>query len=242
MSLMNVVKRTEHSLRENSPVILTGLGVSGLVTTAYLAGKTTLDIAREFDDELWRHKKDGAKKFFKLWWKNYIPTAISGVLSVGCIIGGARLSAKRTATALSLLTISERAFSEYKDKIVEKIGEKKEQAVRDEIAKERISKNPPGLIIVGSGKVLCYEAHTGRYFECDMETLRQAENEINARLIREGYATLDDFYDLVGLEQTSTSGRIIWDSDKMLKLTFSPVLTKDGRPCISFEYNYVKSF
>jgi hypothetical protein len=196
---------------------------------------------RRLDKHEKSHPLDKKEKA-KLIWQLYIPTTVSTVLTIGCIIGGARIGTKRAAAAYSLLTVSEQAFVEYKEKVVEQIGEKKEQKVRDEIAQDRVNQSSPqaGVVIVSAGQVLCYEMHTGRYFNCDMETIRKAQNTINAKLIREMEASLSDFYYLVGLPPTSYSSGTGWNSDKMLELSFSTVLSDDGRPCISFEYNYIK--
>lgn len=249
MNVTHLVKSLEKIVRVNSPTILTALGVSGTLTTAYLATKASFKAARVIDSEQERldrneksHPMDNKEKS-RLIWKLYIPTGISGVLTVGCIIAGTRIGMKRTAAAYSLLTVSEKAFSEYKEKVVEQIGAKKEQAVRDQIAQDRINKNPEqGVIVVESGTVMCYEMHTGRYFNCDMETLRRAQNTINAKMISEMDASLSDFYHLVRLPYTSYSSMSGWNSDKMLELQFSTVLSDDGRPCIAFDYNYVIPF
>lgn len=178
----------------------------------------------------------------KLVWKFYIPTGISVGLTIGSIITGAKIGQKRTAAAYSVLAVTERAFDEYKTKVVEQLGEKKEQAIRDEIAQDHVNANQPGVVVVGSGSVLCQEMHTGRYFNCDMETLRRAENRINAKLIREIEATLSDFYYMVGLPTTQFSSSTGWDVDKMLMLRFSTSITEDGRPCLVFDYNYLRPF
>ena len=239
MNLTRLLKQTERLLKSNSPVILTGLGVGGVITTAYLAAKASFRAARILDtkdisgfDQTTRDKVEAV-------WKLYIPTAVTGALTITCVIGGTKVGLKRTAAAYSLLSISEKAFDEYKDKVVEQIGTKKEEAVRAAIAQDSVGKNPPPVIVSGEGTVLCCELHTGRYFKSDMETLRKAENTTNAKLIRELEATLDDFYYLIGLPQTSNSGRCGWTSDKMMELRFSTVL-HDSTPCLAFEYSYVK--
>jgi hypothetical protein len=110
------------------------------------------------------------------------------------------------------------------------------------MAEDRVTKNPPPEILVsGPGNVLCCEMWTGRYFTSDMESLRKAENELNARLLKHDYATLDDFYYLLKLPMTTSSGEAGWKSDKLMGLEFSTVLTPDGRPCLTFEYNYITS-
>jgi Family of unknown function (DUF6353) len=248
MNVNKLVNNLEKIIRVNSPTILTAIGVSGTLTTAYLAGKASIRAARVIDNEqerLNRIEKGvtlGKKEKFKLVWKLYIPTAVSGALTIGCIISGTRIGTKRTAAAYSLLTVSEKAFGEYRDKVVEQIGAKKEQTVRDEIVKDRVTNNPPGVIIIGSGDVLCLEMHTGRYFNSDMETLRKAVNTINAKIIQQMDANLSEFYYLVGLPNTSYSFMSGWNSDKLLELHFSTTLSEDGRPCIAFDYNYVIPF
>jgi hypothetical protein len=74
-----------------------------------------------------------------------------------------------------------------------------------------------------------------------METLKKAENTINHKINHELYVRLDDFYDLLGLEPTSISNDLGWDSDKLLELQFTPVFSEDGEPCLAFEYSYLKS-
>ncbi len=121
------------------------------------------------------------------------------------------------------------------------MGEKKELEVRDEIVQDRITANPPssGLVVAAAGEVLCYEFFTGRYFISSMEALKQAKNEVNAKLLRNDTACLSDFYDLIGLENTSGSWFNGWASDKLMDLEFSAALSPEGKPCISFDYNYM---
>lgn len=243
MNAAHVVKTLEKFIRANSPVILTAFGVSGTLSTAYLASKASFKAAEELrvanivsDNPL--TKKEKVKKV----WPLYIPTGISAGLTIGAIISGTRLGMKKTAAAYSLLTVSEKAFEEYKEKVVDQIGKNKEQAIRDEIAQDGVTKDSPGVVVVGTGSVLCKELHTGRYFNSDMETLRRAENRVNAKMIREIDATLSDFYWMVGLPVTSYSSSTGWDSDKLMVLEFSTTITDDGRPCLAFDYNYVRPF
>ena len=51
MKLHTIVKQTEHILRNNSPAILTALGVSGTITTAYLTGRATVKAVRIIDED-----------------------------------------------------------------------------------------------------------------------------------------------------------------------------------------------
>jgi len=247
MNIPAIISNGQRVISQNSPLILTALGVSGAVTTAYLTGKASWEAGQIIQLEEWTggtadSRKERFKERSKLVWKFYIPPAISGIITVGCIVASARVSSNRAAAAYSVLAISEKAFDEYKEKVVEKLGEKKEKAVRDELAQDRITKNPPeGLVVAGSGNVLCCELFTGRYFNCDMETLRKTQNDINAKLMANIYVTLSDFYYIVGLPYTTHSSQIGWESDRQLALEFSTVMSDDNRPCIAFDYNYTKN-
>lgn len=234
-------------LKSNSPEIFTALGVTGVVTTAYLAARASFkarDIieANESETGVNTNRKEQISERTKLVWKLYIPAASSGMVTVGCIIGASKANGRRTAAAVTAYSLGERAFSEYREKVAEQIGKGREQKIRDDIVQDHISKRPPSreVVVIGSGHVLCCELTTMRYFRSDMETLRKAQNDINAKIVRELYVTLNEFYDIFGLAHTSNSDIFGWNSDKLLELQFSTVLSEGGEPCLAFEYNYLK--
>lgn len=236
-SLSDLANHVGQALKSNSPAILTGIGVSGTITTAFLASEAGYRRASDEDapaDMTTREK-------IERWWPLYVPAGISAVVTVGCILGAAKVSSRRAAAITAAYSITERAFSEYKDKVVDKFGETKERTVRDSIAEDRVRDTPPGKVLIATGgNVLCYEEYTGRYFESDMETLRKAENQINAKLNRELYATLTDLYHILGLGSTQYSSDLGWQAGKLMELRFSTVMSPDDRPCLAFEYNYVR--
>lgn len=244
MSLLNTIaqvkQQTTHLLKRNSPAILTALGVTGTVTTAVLAVKATFEAAEVLE----RHDSDlSFKEKAKIVWPLYIHTTASGVITVVCIVSSAHINSRRIATAYSLLGVSERAFEEYQDKVREIMGDKKEKDVRDEIAQDRVNATPPsdGVVLLASpGNVMVMEAFTGRYFHSDMESLRRAENNVNARLIHEMYVTLSDLYDELGLPNTTNSDQTGWESGRPVEFSYSAAL-HEGNPCIVVDYNYVKS-
>lgn len=232
-----LLKRAGHTLKSNSPAILTALGVSGTVTTAYLAAQAGYKMARDEDADPHATTREKIERY----WPLFVPAGISSAITVGCIIGATKAGTRKTAAVTAAYSISERAFSEYKDKVIEKYGETKEQAIRDEVAQDRVQNSPPKNVIIASGgTVLCCELYTGRYFQSDIETLRRAQNVVNDKLNRDMYASLSDFYYIIGIPQTSYSSDIGWESGKLMDLQFSTVMSEDERPCLAFEYNYVK--
>jgi hypothetical protein len=238
--LLGTIEKTVYN---NTPEILTAIGVSGVVTTGYLAAVAGAQASDMISLEQGMTERFLTRKEkLKLTWKCYIPAVASGIATIACVVGSHRVSTRRAAAAYSLMAVTDQAFKDYREKVVETIGEKKAEAIQDEIVKDRLAKNPPSneVVIVGSGTVLCCEMYTGRYFNSDMETLRRAENEINSKTLQEMYTTLSDFYSLVGLPYTAMSDDFGWTTDRLLKLRYTTVLSDDGRPCIAFEYDHIK--
>lgn len=251
MTFGDIAKRLGKLAVDNSPAILTAIGATGVLTTAYLAGSASFKAAEILKEEEERKAQlvpeDGPldnREKFEAVWKLYIPAASCAVLTMSAIIMANRIGARRTAAFVSAYSLSEKAFDEYKKKVREKVGPKKEGEIRDEIAQDRISANPPPptreIIIAGGGDVLCHDLRSGRYFKSDMETLKRAQNNVNYRVVNYSYASLSDFYDEIGLPRTEDSEEVGWTTDELLELLFSTALTEDGRPCIAFSFSMTK--
>jgi len=248
MNFGDVSRALRTNTKEHLPAILAGGAVLGTLATAYLTGKATVkayDVIRKHE-ETWKpsdNRKERVMERTKLVWKFYIPPAIAATSTIGFIIGAHRVELRKLLAAQTALAVSERVYSEYREKVVEELGDRTEQSIRDQIVDERVKKEAPseGVIVVAPGHVLCCELFTGRYFPCDMETLRKSVNEINRKILTHDYATFDDFYDLIGLKPTSTSNQLGWKASKLMDVIFTTCMTDDGRPCLAFDYNYVET-
>ena len=175
----------------------------------------------------------------KMTWKEYIPPAISGALTISAIIMANRIGTRRTAAMAAAYSLSDKAFSEYKEKVVEHIGKNKELKVRDEIAQDRVNDAPVGtreVIITGGGEVLFFDMYTSRYFKSDMETVKKAMNDVNYMILNHDSASLTDFYDKIGLSRTKHSDDVGWNHDKLLDIQFSTTMSEDDRPCIAIDF------
>ena len=191
------IKNVGDAVTKHTPEILTGIGIAGMITTTFLAVKATpkamalieaekrrqnrelIREAEEAGDELCRQV--GRLKpmdMVKTAWKPYIPAAVTGVASITCLIGASSVNYRRNAALATAYKLSETALTEYKEKVVETIGEKKEKTVREKVAKERLEKNPVTektvIYNTGNGKTRFYEPLTDRYFESDIEKIKAA--------------------------------------------------------------------
>ncbi len=248
MDFSGIARRVGKFASDNSPTILTAVAVAGTVTTAYLTGKASFKAAQIIDDKENEFDSNHSdydthrlepREIVQLCWRLYIPAATSLGLTIASIIAINQIGSKRIAALTAAYAISEKAFDEYKHKVVEKVGEKKERSFRDEIAQDRINRRPPPedmVLLQDDMSVLCCDLFSGRYFLSDMETLRRAENDINYRINHDYYASLSNFYELVGLPKTSMSDDFGWNADKLLELHFSTAMTPSGKPCLTFDF------
>jgi len=231
-----LVKSAERFTVNNSPAILTGLAIAGTISTAILAGRASFRAAQILSEEA---PDLTTKEKFALVWKEYIPPVGAAVLTVSATVMSHRISSRRAAAMAAAFAISEKAFEEYRTKIADQIGKKKERAVRDEIAQDHVSKNPVNnstIIVTGNGDSLCYDDYTGRYFTSSVEKLRKAENDINHQIIHDHYASLSDLYDKIGLPGTGISEQLGWNLDHMLELDITGTISDDGKPCLNVTY------
>ena len=244
MKIGNLFKGLRMATAKYRPEILTGIGIAGMITTTVLAVRATpkaMELIDDKKDEL-KTEKLPVGKTVKTVWKCYIPAVITGALSVSCLVGASATNLKRNTALATAYKLSETALNEYTTAVMETIGEKKEQVVRDKVAEKRIEKNPVSkseVIVTGKGNTLCCEGLTGRYFYSDMDTLRKAENELNRNIINNMYQSLNDFYDLLGVEYSEMGDELGWNLDKgTVELSFSSQIADDGRPCLVFDYNH----
>lgn len=231
-------------LERHAPEILTGIGVAGMVTTTILAVKATPKaclLINDRKDEL-EVEKLSATELVKTTWKCYIPAAVTCGASIACLVGASSVNFKRNAVLATAYKLSESALSEYKDAVIETIGEKKEQSVRDKVAEERIKKNPVSkseIIVTGNGTTLCYDPVGNSYFKSNIQQIESAKNKLNARMLSENYVSLNDFYDELGIGPTKLGDDLGWDiyKDGLVEIAFSSQLAEDGTPCLVMDYS-----
>lgn len=236
--LMNTIKVVTS---KHSPEILTGLGIAGMVSSTVLAVKATPKALRLIDDALESSDEELTKlDIVKVAWKPYVPAAITCAASTVCLIGASSVNLKRNAALTAAYELSRNALVDYKNAVVETIGEKKAQEVSGKVAKKHIDEHPvieQEIFLTEQGSILCYDVISGRYFKSDIEKIKRAENHLNKQLMDENYISLNDFYYELGLPCTKIGNELGWNSnDGLIDLTFNSQLTEDGRPCLVVDY------
>lgn len=249
INITKLAKDIGRGVSKHSPEILTGVGIAGIFTTVVLAVNATPKALELIEEEKKLKKEetpdaDDVKltktETVKMAWKPYIPAAISGVVSIGCIIGANSVHARRNAALYSAYKLSETALMEFKDKAVEVVGEDKVKNIKQKIAEDKVDQQPVSnseVIITEKGNVLCLDSVSMRYFKSDIETIKRSVNILNKRLLNEMYISLTDLYMEIGLSPTSISDDLGWNIDDDFDISFSSTIADDGTPCIVLDYH-----
>lgn len=225
---------------QNSPTILTVVGAAGTVATAVLTGRAAYSSAlliaearipqeRMDQDPLTR------KEEFQLVWKEFIPPAVVGAITLSAIIGANHVGGRRAAAMAAAFKISERMAEEYRDKVVEHMGASKEEMVRSDVARDRIAKTGE-TIVLGAGEILFYDSWSARAFSATRQEVENAVNQINYQINQTWAMSLSEFYDLLELPKTAVSDDFGWNSDVLLNLHYTSTLLPDGRPACEIRY------
>lgn len=237
------VLRSKKLIEDNSPAILTGIGVAGTVITAYLAGKASFKAARAIDAYEEKNEQGEPrypldfKKKARLTWHFYVPTLAAAAVTGTSICMARRIDGKRIAAATAAYAITENAFKEFKDKAVEMTSAGKVQKIHDAVMQDKVDKTDGHtLVVMADSDVLCMDAWSGRYFSSTMQKLKTAENDQAYEINHAMYVSLTNYYTLVGLDATSNSDNLGWDSTDKFTITYTTTL-KDDKPVIVVNFD-----
>lgn len=253
-----LLKTFRNTLAKNSPTILMGLGMAGGVSTLIMAIKATPKALKLIEDEQNRREDecmvsqavepDQLTKLdiIRKTWKCYLPAAVMAGLTVVCFVGANSVNSRRRAAIASAYALSESALKELQTKVIETVGEKKAQEIKDSIAQDKVTKNPvkdTGIIMTNTGNTLCYDQMSGRYFRSDIEKIKQTINEMNRYLLDEMWITMNELYDELGLERTGFGSDMGFSVDNgLIDPKFSSTLTSTGEPCLVLDFSIHPKF
>lgn len=239
---IQLLKVLSKPLVKNGPVVLTILGAIGVGGTAVLTSVGTKYAQDAINEEV-KLAPDiplPFKERARIAVPYFIPALIVGGMTIACIVGSHSVGMRRLADVSNAYLISRTAFQEYQDKVRNTYGKNKELAIRDEIAKDHLRaapSNPGGLVIVGGDGVLFYDSLSKRIFRSNMETVRKAWNDFNLQLRRDVFLDANEWFSMIGLDQTDLGAGIGWDINRSpLELHFSTQMYEEREPCIVLEY------
>lgn len=223
---MKAKPKIGNCLKKASPTILTCIGSIGVVTTAVLAVKATpkANALVEADS---RKNHDGDPhaatnvEIVKACWKCYIPAAVTGAATIMCIFGANTLNKKQQASLASAYALINRSYSDYKKTLKELYGEEAHQKIMESLAVEK--SNMPAITATGGISNSClefedaneeqrlfYDSLSQRYFQATISQVLQAEYHLNRNMVLGAFATLNMFYDFLGLSHIPEGDTLGW--------------------------------
>lgn len=241
-SIKKIAEGVKGYVSKYSPEILTGLGIAGMVTTTVLAVKATPKALQLIEE---KKKEEEVEKLtvvdtVKTTWKCYVPAVITGTVSTVCLIGATSVNTRRTAALATAYKISETALAEYREAVVETIGEEKEREVAETHAKKQIEKvyiEPSEyLAATDRGEVLWWDYYSSRPIYTTRNKIDAAVNKANNKLYNdsENFVSLNEFYEYLGMPTTGLGDDIGWYKWKGDSIELEEHYlheTPDGKPC-----------
>ncbi len=206
------MNKMEVFFKKNSSTILTVLGSAGVVATTVLAVKATPKALLLLEDAKEEKGDDLTPvETVKVAWKPYIPAAITGVSTIACIFGINYLSAKNQASLMSAYALLDNSYKEYRKKVDELYGENADINVKKEIVKTKYH-NLKDEFDDEEGKELFFDYEGVRYFWSTVDEVKAAEYKFNQNLTMSGFACVNEFYDILGLERTDAGYQLGWST------------------------------
>lgn len=254
-SIGNFIKNSRNLAIKRSPELLVMLGIFGLGSAAYMLTKAVPKALQAIRDEVVEREDLGEQTSvnieelptmlplrdkFRLTWRIYLPAAITGAISMTCIVGASAINYKRNAALAAAYALTETTFADYKNRVIEALGKEKETEIHNQVVKDHMDRQPPGsceAVVTSGGHDLCYDLHSGRYFYSSKDLIKDAKNEINDMMTRNMYASLNDFYYELGLPPTGEGEMFGWNMNQgFLDITFGTQTAADGRSCTTILY------
>lgn len=193
--------------------------------------------------DAWREKSDPAeplskKEIIQITHKEFIPPAIIAAVTLAAIIGANRIGTRRAAAFAAAYKLSEKMAEEYRQKVVQHMGDRKEEMVRSEIARDRIQRvEGVDTIVLGDSEIIFYDSWSARAFPSTRQRVEAAVNQINYQIMHNWSMTLTEFFELLELPKTAVSDDFGWNTDEILEISYAAVLLPDGRPACEIRYN-----
>ena len=232
-------------------IFTTVVSVAGVITTAVLAAKETPK-AKTLLEELKKENPEPTKfEIVKTVTPAYAPAIISGVLTIASIVGTTILSQRAQASLASSYALLDHNYRRYKEAVKEVFGEDADQKVMDHIIISECENCPPFICGLGGVETLdfgiqeeehlFYDTYSERYFTSTIGHVLQAEYHLNRNYVMGGGASINEFYEFLGLDPVVNGDSIGWDFDGGLCwIDFNhrtvELENRGGLPCLVIDY------
>lgn len=231
----------------HSSTIATIGGVIGLITGGVLAVKATpkaMEKIEEKKQELGKEKLTVVETV-QATWKCYAAPVAVGTAGAACVLGSHSKVIRQNASLISAYSVSQNALHEYKDAVRETLGDKKTREITQVLADKKVEKeiaaSNGNVIVVGDGKVRCYDLTFGGYFDSTMDKIKDAFRNFNDDLELNDSLSLNALFYELGRKEIGIGEDLGYciDDGKLVP-EFTAHLDPENKPCLAFSYELPK--
>lgn len=220
-------------LQKNSPHILFGIGVTGVVGGTVLACRATLklhDQVDKFQEEVAANKEAEGKDLAKVYVKNtakivnlYTPAIVVGGIGLACLTGSHVQLTKRNGALTAAYVGLMQAYEEYRGRVREEVGEEKEIELFHGAYTQTLEHDGTvwDVKVVDPNKLSQYakifdesNANYVKDAEINRIFIQCQQNYFNTLLQVRGHVFLNEVYQHLGFEHTSAGSIVGWAVNK----------------------------
>lgn len=220
-----MLKRWLSGFRHCAPTLLSVIASVGVVATAALSVRATPKAVQIIKEKHAKDKRELKKiDVIKATWRCYVPVALVGASTIGCIFSANALNRKQQASLISAYAFISQSYKEYRLKVKELYGEEAHKSVMEALAVEKVDKDHTIVATAMYGATTLdfgdsneeihtfYDCLSNRFFESTISKVLQAEYHLNRNFALGGlYVELDNFYELLGIPPIDSGNVIGWD-------------------------------
>lgn len=217
-------------LSKQSPALLTGIAVVGLVYSVVSAVKATpkaLDLIQ--DEERAKERPLTVVETIKTAGPVYIPTIAAVTATIICMSGVNVLNRRHQAMLTSGYAVVTHNFQEYRNKVVELLGEEVDEDIANAVM-ERNGQYHAYHLDTPDKKVRFYEPYSKTYITRYEREIMDAEYHLNRNYVLRGYTCLNEFLDFLDIPNTDLGEKLGWTTawgDGYFWVDFSHILKRD---------------
>lgn len=230
-------------IKKYVPKIMAVGSIAGVITTAVIAVKRRETYEKLICEARREHvatfgllqPSDKVEPFFEA----YYPVFISGGLTIACIAGSYILSDKQQTSLIGAYGVLQNFFERYRRSANNVFGPNADNEIMTDMART----NPEvhfQCLDSSDKKCIFYEPYSNINFVMYERELMDAEYHLNRNFTMSGYASLNDFYEMLGLPAIPDGDHIGWNMESgICWIDFYHrriCIEEDGTPIFSVNY------
>lgn len=227
-------------VQKNSPQLLFGVGIVGMVGSTVLACRATLKMDEVMDEaqkklalaKTLEHdeysEKDRSRDISLIYFqtgvktvKMYGPAIIVGGLSIAALTKSHTILSKRNAALTAAYAALEKGFNEYRARVIEKYGEEQDRNFRygtqqvevvdpDTNRKKIVTRVGPGDPSIYARFFDYTSSSWSKEPEYNLIFLKCQQNYANDLLRSRGHVFLNEVYDMLGIPRSKAGAVVGW--------------------------------